>query len=76
MMNKWEDKSGRLHMPGYTYAEIEKRKWVVGRGATINPARITPLNIRKTSLDDERKMNPRTDNTMGIIQQIPTQTEQ
>lgn len=71
LMNSWEDDFGRLHMPGYTYVEIEKRKWVVGRGATSNPARITPLSIRKQSLTDERKNNPVADNSMGIIQPVP-----
>lgn len=73
LMNSWEDDFGRLHMPGYTYVEIEKRKWVVGRGATTNPARITPLSIRKQSLTEERKNNPTADNGMGIIQRKPTQ---
>ncbi len=68
LMNSWEDSNGRLHMPGYTYVEIEPRKWVVGRGATTNPARITPLSIRKQSLTDERRNNPVADNSMGIIQ--------
>jgi conjugal transfer pilus assembly protein TraV len=73
LMNSWEDDFGRLHMPGYTYVEIEKRKWVVGRGATTNPARITPLSIRKQSLTEERKNNPTADNGMGIIQRQPIQ---
>lgn len=72
LMNSWEDDSERLHMPGYTYVEIEKRKWIVGRGATTNTARITPLSIRKNSLEEERKNNPVGDNGMGIIQSIPT----
>lgn len=75
LMNSWEDDFGRLHMPGYTYVEIEKRKWVVGRGATTNPARITPLSIRKQSLTEERKHNPTADNGMGIIQRQPTQQQ-
>lgn len=68
LVNSWEDDFGRLHMPGYTYAEIEKRKWVIGRGASENPARITPLSIRKQSLTEEHKNNPAGDNGMGIIQ--------
>ena len=70
LMNSWEDSTGRLHMPGYTYVEIEKRRWVVGRGATTNAARITPLSIRKNSLEEERKNNPTGDNGMGIIQPV------
>lgn len=70
LMNSWEDEQGRLHMPGYTYVEIEKRKWVVGRGATTAPSRITPLSIRKASLTEERKHNPVGDNGMGIIQPV------
>ncbi|EPR7483868.1 TPA: TraV family lipoprotein [Vibrio parahaemolyticus] len=73
LMNSWEDDFGRLHMPGYTYVEIEKRKWVIGRGATTNPARITPLSIRKQSLTEERKNNPTADNGMGIIKRQPVQ---
>ncbi|MBB1371375.1 TraV family lipoprotein [Pseudoalteromonas sp. SR45-4] len=73
LVNSWEDKSGRLHMPGYTYVEIEKRKWVVGRGATLNPSRITPLSIRKQSLSEERQHNPTEDNGMGIIKRNTTQ---
>lgn len=75
LMNSWEDDFGRLHMPGYTYVEIEKRKWVVGRGASTNPARITPLSIRKQSLSEERKNNPVADNSMGIIQPVPVPTK-
>ena len=67
LMNSWEDNSGRLHMPGYTYVEIEKRRWVIGRGATRNVSRITPLSIRKNSLTEERAHNPVGDNGMGII---------
>jgi len=70
LLNSWEDDSGRLHMPGYTYVEIEPRKWVVGNGASIQPARITPLSIRKTSLEEERNNNPTKDNGMGIIQRV------
>lgn len=73
LMNSWEDNNGRLHMPGYTYVEVEPRKWIVGRGATTNPARITPLSIRKQSLTDERRNNPVADNSMGIIQPAPLQ---
>lgn len=75
LLNSWEDDSGRLHMPGYTYVEIEPRKWVVGNGASIQPARITPLSIRKTSLEDERKNNPTADNGMGIIQRVGTENK-
>ncbi|BEI26094.1 TraV family lipoprotein [Vibrio cholerae] len=71
LMNSWEDDLGRLHIPGYTYVEIEKRRWVVGRGASAQPARITPLSIRKASLEDERRNNPVADNSMGIIQPVP-----
>lgn len=73
LMNSWEDDNGRLHMPGYTYVEVEPRKWVVGLGAITNPARITPLSIRKQSLTDERRNNPVADNSMGIIQPAPLQ---
>lgn len=73
LVNSWEDDKGRLHMPGYTYVEVEKRHWVVGRGAIKHPAHITPLSIRKASLTDERRNNPVADNGMGIIQpkQLP-----
>ncbi|EGQ7973652.1 TraV family lipoprotein [Vibrio parahaemolyticus] len=71
LMNSWEDEEGRLHIPGYTYVEIEKRRWVVGRGASTSPARITPLSIRKSSLEDERRNNPVADNGMGIVQPVP-----
>ena len=37
----WEDDAGRLHVPGYTYAEIEPRRWSIGGSepsATASPA--------------------------------------
>ena len=26
----WNDSDGHLHMPGYTYVEIEEKKWLIG----------------------------------------------
>ena len=39
----WEDTSGRLHVPGYTYAEIEPRRWSIGEGAATGGLRLKPL---------------------------------
>ena len=39
----WEDTSGRLHVPGYTYAEIEPRRWSIGEGAATGRLQLEPL---------------------------------
>ena len=39
----WEDDAGRLHVPGYTYAEIEPRRWSIGGSETSAAARLQPL---------------------------------
>ena len=39
----WEDTSGRLHVPGYTYAEIEPRRWSIGEAAATGGLRLEPL---------------------------------
>ena len=39
----WEDTSGRLHVPGYTYAEIEPRRWSIGEGAATGGRQLKPL---------------------------------
>ena len=46
-MAPWEDTDGRLHVPGYTYAEIEPRRWSIGQdeptgGKRLQPLRTTP----------------------------------
>lgn len=74
LMNAWEDDNKNLHMPGYSYIEIEPRRWVVGRGAIDKPSRITPLSIRKKSQEEERAGNMKKDNSMGIIQRQAIQT--
>ena len=39
----WEDTSGRLHVPGYTYAEIEPRRWSIGEAAATGGRQLKPL---------------------------------
>lgn len=39
----WEDTSGRLHVPGYTYAEIEPRRWSIGEAAATGGLQLKPL---------------------------------
>ena len=39
----WEDTAGRLHVPGYTYAEIEPRRWSIGEGAATDGLQLKPL---------------------------------
>ena len=39
----WEDTAGRLHVPGYTYAEIEPRRWSIGEGAATGGLQLKPL---------------------------------
>ena len=39
----WEDSVGRLHVPGYTYAEIEPRRWSIGEAAATGGLRLKPL---------------------------------
>ncbi|MGE0147984.1 MAG: type IV conjugative transfer system lipoprotein TraV [Geminicoccaceae bacterium] len=39
----WEDTSGRLHVPGYTYAEIEPRRWSIGEGTARGGLQLKPL---------------------------------
>ena len=39
----WEDTAGRLHVPGYTYAEIEPRRWSIGEGAASGGLQLEPL---------------------------------
>lgn len=39
----WEDDAGRLHVPGYTYAEIEPRRWSIGGSEPSSTARLQPL---------------------------------
>lgn len=53
----WEDDDGRLHDPGKIYVEIESRKWVLGKERRVEMPVITPLQIRKTSLEEIKKRN-------------------
>jgi len=39
----WEDDAGRLHVPGYTYAEIEPRRWSIGQDEPEQRMRLQPL---------------------------------
>lgn len=39
----WEDDAGRLHVPGYTYTEIEPRRWTIGGSEPSSTARLQPL---------------------------------
>lgn len=39
----WEDSAGRLHVPGYTYAEIEPRRWSIGEAAATGGLQLKPL---------------------------------
>ena len=42
-MAPWEDTDGRLHVPGYTYAEIEPRRWSIGQDEPTGGRRLQPL---------------------------------
>ena len=42
-MAPWEDTDGRLHVPGYTYAEIEPRRWTIGQDEPTRGRRLQPL---------------------------------
>ena len=39
----WEDDAGRLHVPGYTYAEIEPRRWSIGQDEPEQRMHLQPL---------------------------------
>lgn len=39
----WEDEQGRLHVPGFTYAEIEPRRWSIGEEQPGRSMRLRPL---------------------------------
>ena len=39
----WEDEAGRLHVPGFTYAEIEPRRWSIGEDQPGRGMRLKPL---------------------------------
>ena len=39
----WEDEAGRLHVPGFTYAEIEPRRWSIGENQPGRGMRLKPL---------------------------------
>lgn len=39
----WEDEQGRLHVPGFTYAEIEPRRWSIGQDDPEQGLRLRPL---------------------------------
>ncbi|ENO8811429.1 TraV family lipoprotein [Photobacterium damselae] len=73
LVNAWEDKEHRLHMPGYTYVEISPRRWEVGRDAVSTPAMVTSLNVRRASLNEREKMSPTGDPSgMQVIQRQPS----
>ena len=46
----WEDDAGRLHVPGYTYAEIEPRRWTIGGSEQSATARLQPLQAPSSPL--------------------------
>lgn len=66
-ISPFEDNYGSLNMPGYVFVEIEKRKWVVGQQAQVNPARITPLQIRKRSITEAKESKPDVTNGLGVL---------
>lgn len=41
----WEDEAGDLHVSGYVYTEIEKRRWMVGERPAAQAARVRPLQV-------------------------------
>ncbi|MCQ1058395.1 TraV family lipoprotein [Photobacterium sp. ZSDE20] len=43
------DNADRLRMPAQSFIEIERRSWAIGRSASENTNRITPVNIRAKS---------------------------
>ncbi|WP_105169419.1 TraV family lipoprotein [Pseudoalteromonas sp. T1lg23B] len=53
----WEDDEGRLHDPGKIYVEVESRKWAIGKEKRTEMPVITPLQIRKLSLEEIRLRN-------------------
>lgn len=42
----WQDSRGDLHMPGYTYTEIEPRRWAVGEESDKGAQRLIPLDVK------------------------------
>lgn len=50
----WRDAEGMLHMPGYTYVEVQEKQWSVGSAANLRPSRVIPLDIRTKSQEQIR----------------------
>ena len=63
----YEDSTGGLNMPGYVYVEVSPKRWAVGGQAETNPARITPLQIRTRSLEEERANKKSRVNGLGVL---------
>lgn len=57
LVASWTDDAGDLHMPGYVYVEVSPKKWLVGDHANKRPGRIVPLQIQKTTQEEERRQN-------------------
>lgn len=65
----YQDNSGSLNMPGYVYVEVQEKRWLVGEDANINPAKITPLQVREKSLEQIRaeQNTPQQTNGLGVL---------
>jgi len=46
MITPWESDDDALHVPGYVYIEVEKRKWTIGERAKVTQGRLTPLQVK------------------------------
>ncbi|WP_076415087.1 TraV family lipoprotein [Shewanella sp. UCD-KL12] len=57
LVASWTDDAGDLHMPGYVYVEVAPKKWLVGEHANKRPGRIVPLQIQKTTQEEERRQS-------------------
>lgn len=66
-ISPYEDAKGNLHMPGYMFVEVQKRRWSVGEKANVQPARITPLQIRTRSLEESQSNTSPTTNGLGVL---------
>lgn len=42
----WQDVRGDLQMPGFTYTEIEPRRWAVGEESDKGAQRLVPLDVK------------------------------
>lgn len=47
LISPWESEDDALHVPGYVYLEIEKRKWTIGDRAKASTTTLRPLQVKR-----------------------------